>query len=199
MKYINQQLIKLARMASSRVILVCLFIYSLSNAYSITIDTKTATINITLKESRKPVPDDNLVGKAIISHQPYENRTCFPESWNMLLKQRMITVPNNKCSPVEILKCYCLTSESISSDVDNGSLQNMNVSMDASVQYRTIIHTTKFILLTSWKKVNVLCLIVKAYSVVSVRMDMGLLSTPSVSSVLNVVTVPTGLVFLSIF
>ena len=32
-----------------------------------------------------------------------------------------------------------------------------------------------------------LCSIVKAYSVVSVRMDMGLLSTPSVSSVLNVV------------
>ena len=123
MKYVNQQLIKLARMAGSRVILVCLLICSLSNAYSIN---DTATINITLKEYRKPVPDNSLVGKAIISHQPYENRTCFPESWNMLLKQRMITVPNIKCSPVEILKCYCLTLESISSDMDNGSLQNMN-------------------------------------------------------------------------
>ena len=38
----------------------------------------------------------------------------------------MIIATNNKCSSVEVLQCYCLTSEYKSSDMDNGSVQNMN-------------------------------------------------------------------------
>ena len=36
----------------------------------------------------------------------------------------MIIATNNKCSSVEVLQCYCLTSEYKSSDMDNGSVQN---------------------------------------------------------------------------
>ena len=36
----------------------------------------------------------------------------------MLIKQQVIIAPKNKCSLVEVLQCYCLTSESTSHDVD---------------------------------------------------------------------------------
>ena len=36
------------------------------------------------------------------------------------MKQKMIIVPNNNCSSVELLQCYCLTFKSTSSDVGTG-------------------------------------------------------------------------------
>ena len=73
-----------------------------------------------------PVSDDSLLGSVFTAHQPSENQICFPKSWNSFMKDRMIITTNKKCSPVEILECYCLTPESKSSDVDTGSLQNMH-------------------------------------------------------------------------
>ena len=57
------------------------------------------------------------------SDQPSQNETCFPKSWNVLVDKKIIITPNDKCSPVEVLECYCITS---GSDVENGSLQHMN-------------------------------------------------------------------------
>ena len=62
-----------------------------------------------------------FLGSGSTSNHPSHNQTCFPKSWNVLMEQDIINAPTNKCSPVEILMCYCLTSESSSSDVDSGS------------------------------------------------------------------------------
>ena len=49
---------------------------------------------------------------------------CFPNSWKHFLKLRIIRLPNNKCSPVSILQCYCLTSDFKLNEVVNASVQH---------------------------------------------------------------------------
>ena len=64
-----------------------------------------------------------FTGSASVADQPSQNQTCFPKSWNVLVEKMMIIAANDKCSPVKVLECYCITSEP---DVENGSLQHMN-------------------------------------------------------------------------
>ena len=39
--------------------------------------------------------------------------SCFPESWNELLEKEIILLESPKtCSPIKVLRCYCLTLDS---------------------------------------------------------------------------------------
>ena len=93
---------------------------SVLSFYGITIANK---IGIPTKGNWRPTRQNVFLGSGSISNHPSHNQTyaCFPKSWNVLMEQHIINSPTNKCSPLEILMCYCLTSESSSSDVDSES------------------------------------------------------------------------------
>ena len=82
-----------------------------------TSNTRNAT-NISLKGGWPVLVTDEPFNGSIVPQ--LQHQTCFPNSWNVLMKQKMIIVPNNNCSSVEILQCYCLTFKSTSSDVGSG-------------------------------------------------------------------------------
>ena len=105
-------------MNSSRVVLLVLFSCSVSSCY------REVVTNISLIGSWKPVCDDSLFESVLVSHQSSPNQTCFPKSWNMFIHQRMIIALNNKCTLAGILVCYCLTSDSKSSDMNTSSMHS---------------------------------------------------------------------------
>ena len=108
-------------MNSSRVVLLFLFCCSVSSCYR-----EVATTNISLTGSWRPVCNDSLFESVLVSHQSSPNQTCFPESWNTFIYQRMIIALNNKCTLARILVCYCLTSDSKSSDMNTSLMHNMH-------------------------------------------------------------------------
>ena len=89
-------------------------------------NTIVATTDISTRGSWKPILDDGFLVSASTPDQRSQNQTCFPKSWNVLMEHKMIIATNNKCSSVEVLQCYCLTYDYKSSDMDNGSVRNMN-------------------------------------------------------------------------
>ena len=99
----------------------------LCSLFSANATSELATNTISTKESVKFRRGDSFVGSATTSHQLLQNQTCFPRSWNELVELKVIVAPNNNCSPVEVLQCYCVTLESKSSDMDNDSLQDLNL------------------------------------------------------------------------
>ena len=93
-------------------LLLCLVLRSYGNT------AKQRTINIS-NVSWRSIPNYSSIGRvSTIDQDSGNNQMCFPNSWNVLMKQQMIIAPKNKCSPVEILQCYCLMSESTAHDVD---------------------------------------------------------------------------------
>ena len=50
--------------------------------------------------------------------QPSNSQSCFPKSWDMLFQQGLMKQANN-CSSVQVLSCYCLTSDSESNSSYN--------------------------------------------------------------------------------
>lgn len=76
-------------------------------SYGIATASNKSIQNTSSKSSWRPIPDDSI--DAGTSDQ---DQMCFPKSWNILLQRNMIIKPGKKCSPVAIVHCYCLTSES---------------------------------------------------------------------------------------
>ena len=111
-------------MASSQLCPVSLLLFSVLSFNGITMARNIDT-NISTKGNWRPTLDNSFLGSVSTSHQASHNHTCFPESWNKLIEQEIISAQTPKCSPVKILLCYCLTPVSKSSDVDNGLMQNM--------------------------------------------------------------------------
>ena len=106
-------------MADSRLILASVLICSVYSSYG-NVTSELATTNTSTIGNLMLSP---FTGSASVADQPSQNQTCFPKSWNVLVEKMMIIAANDKCSPVKVLECYCITSES---DVENGSLQHMN-------------------------------------------------------------------------
>ena len=105
---------------------VYLLFCSVLSFYGITTASKIAKQHITntsTSKSWRSAPENSFVGSAFALDQVSTNQTCFPDSWKLLLKHKMIIVPKNRCSPVDVLRCCCL--ESISSNVDTGLVPNI--------------------------------------------------------------------------
>ena len=89
------------------------------------------------------------------------------------MEQKMIIVPKDNCSPVEVLECYCLTSDSKSSDGNNSSLQHIMIFGKCFYGCFVTDSLYQVQLVDKGVTVYVVNSIVKAYSVVSVRTNMA--------------------------
>ena len=117
-------------MAGSRTCHIVLLYCSMLSFCGITIASTIAkwhTTNISSNISWSIAHNETFVASVSIVNQDAGKEACFPNSWNMLMKQKMIFVPKGKYTQVEVSNCYSLTSDAEFSDVDSVSAKCRNI------------------------------------------------------------------------
>ena len=180
----------------SRLLLSSALLCTLFSANAINVTSELATTTNSTNGSMKFRHDDSFVGSNSTSDQLSQNQTCFPKTWNELVEVKVIVAPANKCSPVEVLQCYCVTLESKSSD--NGSVQDLNL---GKCFYGCFISSTYYPVELGEQFDKGMCAQFNCKGIFCGQCKNGY--GPAVYSFslkcVNAATIPIGLVFLSTF